>query len=125
MTIAPEREGAIEAIERFRAAGAVVAIGHSDATEEEYSAGRAAGITHATHLFNAMMAKPGPPSRASAGVKAVGIEELILGDEGVSADIMCDSKAAHVHPSLLSIALAVNLLLTLLHNRWPRSPIAA
>lgn len=104
VTLAPERRGAIEAIECFRTAGAIVAIGHSDATEQEYLAGRAAGITHATHLFNTMATRPGPRSETSAGTKAVGIEELILGDPEMSADIVCDSNAAHVHPSLLKIA---------------------
>jgi N-acetylglucosamine-6-phosphate deacetylase len=104
VTIAPERRGAVAAIRAFRAAGAVVSIGHSDATESEYRAGRAAGITHATHLFNAMPPRVWPTSQTFAGVKTVGIEELILGDEGVTADILCDATAAHVHPALLQAA---------------------
>jgi N-acetylglucosamine-6-phosphate deacetylase len=105
VTIAPERRGAIQAIQAFRKAGATVSIGHSDATEREYLAGRKAGITHATHLFNAMPPRLWPTTQTYAGVKMVGVEELILADEGVSADILCDATAAHVHPSLLKMAL--------------------
>lgn len=105
VTIAPERRGAIEAIQAFRAAGATVAIGHSDAAEAEYRAGRAAGITHATHLFNAMPPRLWPTRATYGGTKVVGVEELILADDGVSADILCDATAAHVHPSLLKVAL--------------------
>ncbi|MSU69478.1 MAG: N-acetylglucosamine-6-phosphate deacetylase [Opitutaceae bacterium] len=104
VTIAPERRGALEAIAAFRAAGAVVSIGHSDATEPEYVAGRAAGITHATHLFNAMPPQRWPTRETYRGTKAVGIEELILADDGVSADLVCDAVAAHVHPSLVKLA---------------------
>ncbi len=54
ITIAPELPGALEAIERLTAAGVVVALGHSDATAAEAVAGRQAGATAVTHLFNAM-----------------------------------------------------------------------
>jgi N-acetylglucosamine-6-phosphate deacetylase len=105
VTIAPERRGAVGAIKAFRKAGATVSIGHSDATDAEYLAGRAAGITHATHLFNAMPARTWQSAATKyMGVKTVGIEELILADDGVSADILCDATAAHVHPSLLKLA---------------------
>src|SRR5204862_3351498 len=40
-----------------------------------------------------------------SGKKTVGIEELILGDDELSADILCDATSAHVHPSLLKMAL--------------------
>src|ERR1051326_1926946 len=105
VTIAPERPGAVEAIRAFRATGATVSIGHSDATELEYLAGRAAGITHATHLFNAMPPRLWPTTQTYVGKKVIGVEELILADDGVSADILCDATSAHVHPSLLKMAL--------------------
>jgi len=105
VTIAPERKGALAAIRAFRAAGATVSIGHSDATEPEYLAGRAAGITHATHLFNAMPPRVWPTRPTYLGTKTVGIEELILADDDVSADIMADATAAHVQPTLLKLAL--------------------
>ncbi len=106
VTIAPERPNAVQAIEAFRKAGALVSIGHSDADEAEYQRGRAAGVGHATHIFNAMPPKSWLTSQTYFGAKPIGVEELILADDGVSADIMCDSTCAHVHASMLKIAIA-------------------
>jgi N-acetylglucosamine-6-phosphate deacetylase len=54
MTLAPEREGALELIDILNARGVVASCGHSDATAEQ--AGRAfdRGAATVTHLFNAM-----------------------------------------------------------------------
>ncbi len=64
VTLAPEREGALEAIRRIVGAGVVAAIGHTEATYEQTRAGVEAGATVATHLFNAMRPihhrEPGP-----------------------------------------------------------------
>ena len=54
VTIAPERDGALDAVRQLVAAGVVAAIGHTDATYEQTSAAVAAGATLATHLGNAM-----------------------------------------------------------------------
>ena len=54
VTLAPELPGALDVIRSLRASGVVVAAGHTDATEDEFVAGVAAGITAVTHLFNAM-----------------------------------------------------------------------
>ena len=106
VTIAPERRGAIEAIETFRGSGALVSIGHSDANEDEYRMGRSAGVGHATHIFNAMPPRNWMTPQNYQGKKPIGVEELILADDGVSADIMCDATCAHVHASMLKIAIA-------------------
>lgn len=53
VTLAPEREGALDAVRRFVAAGVRVSVGHSDATEEQTRAAADAGATQVTHLFNA------------------------------------------------------------------------
>ena len=64
VTIAPEREGALEAIERLVAAGVVVAVGHTEASYAQTRSAIDAGATVATHLFNAMRPinhrEPGP-----------------------------------------------------------------
>lgn len=54
MTIAPEREGALETIRWMAKHGIAASIGHTDATFEETMRGIEAGASHATHLFNAM-----------------------------------------------------------------------
>ena len=53
VTLAPE-QNAPEHISRLKAAGIVVSIGHTNATYAEARQGFEAGITFATHLFNAM-----------------------------------------------------------------------
>jgi N-acetylglucosamine-6-phosphate deacetylase len=53
VTLAPEVAGA-EVIAKLAAAGIVVSAGHSNATLKEAKLGFRAGITFATHLFNAM-----------------------------------------------------------------------
>ncbi len=53
VTLAPERAGAIAAIERFVGAGVRVSIGHSDATDAQVATAADAGASLVTHLFNA------------------------------------------------------------------------
>jgi N-acetylglucosamine-6-phosphate deacetylase len=64
VTLAPERTGALDAIHRIVDAGAVAAVGHTEATYEQTRAAVDAGATVATHLFNAMRPihhrEPGP-----------------------------------------------------------------
>ncbi|MCX2929418.1 N-acetylglucosamine-6-phosphate deacetylase [Mycobacterium sp. CVI_P3] len=64
VTLAPERAGALLAIEQIIDAGAVAAVGHTEATYEQTRAAIAAGATVGTHLFNAMRPihhrEPGP-----------------------------------------------------------------
>ena len=64
VTLAPERAGALEAIRQIVDAGAVAAVGHTEATYSQTGAAIAAGATVATHLFNAMRPihhrEPGP-----------------------------------------------------------------
>lgn len=54
VTLAPERDGAIPLIKYLRENGVVASMGHSHATYEQAIAGMKAGVTHVTHLFNAM-----------------------------------------------------------------------
>jgi N-acetylglucosamine-6-phosphate deacetylase len=64
VTLAPERPGGVAAIERIVGAGAVAAVGHTEATYEQTRAAISAGATVGTHLFNAMRPihhrEPGP-----------------------------------------------------------------
>lgn len=54
VTLAPELDGALDAIRGLRAAGMVVSSGHSNATFEQALAGFQAGSNWGTHLYNAM-----------------------------------------------------------------------
>jgi N-acetylglucosamine-6-phosphate deacetylase len=53
LTLAPERDGAIDATRRLTAAGVRVAVGHTDADEHTVRAAADAGATIVTHLYNA------------------------------------------------------------------------
>jgi len=54
VTLAPERQGALELISWLRQQGIHSSLGHTDASYEQTAAAVEAGATHATHLFNAM-----------------------------------------------------------------------
>ncbi|MEK4196633.1 N-acetylglucosamine-6-phosphate deacetylase [Paenibacillus sp. FSL L8-0323] len=92
VTLAPEREGALEAILWLRKHGITAALGHTDASFEEVIAAADAGLNQAVHMFNAMTPlhhrKPG-----AAGA--------ILFDKRIRAEIIADG--IHVHPAAISI----------------------
>ncbi len=96
MTIAPELPGADEVIGRLVGCGIVASFGHSAATYEQTLAGFDAGISHVTHLFNAMSAihhrSPGPLT-------------AIFENEQVSAQLICDG--VHIHPALVKLAFGI------------------
>lgn len=92
VTLAPELPGALDAIARLAAAGIVVSVGHSAATEEEARAGFGAGARMATHLFNAM---------SPLGHRAPGVPGAVLTAPGVTAGLIADG--VHVAPTLLEI----------------------
>lgn len=93
ITIAPELPGAMEAIDVLVEAGVVVAVGHTNATEEQ--AGRAfdAGARVLTHAFNAM---PGIHHRAPGPIVAA------MDDPRVTLELILDGF--HVHPDVAHLA---------------------
>ncbi|GAA4564477.1 N-acetylglucosamine-6-phosphate deacetylase [Micromonospora coerulea] len=64
VTLAPERDGALDAIKLLVSHRVVAAVGHTDATWEQTRAAVAAGASVGTHLFNGMRPmhhrEPGP-----------------------------------------------------------------
>jgi N-acetylglucosamine-6-phosphate deacetylase len=64
VTLAPELDGGLAAVERLTAAGVIAALGHSDATYAVAKQALDAGVRVGTHLFNAMRPlhhrEPGP-----------------------------------------------------------------
>jgi N-acetylglucosamine-6-phosphate deacetylase len=53
VTLAPERNGALDAIRTLTEAGVLVSVGHSDATADQVEAAADAGARMVTHIFNA------------------------------------------------------------------------
>ncbi len=81
ITIAPERENAIDATKMAVSCGVNVSVGHTDATYEQTVLAIDAGASRATHLFNAMR----PLSHRESGVLGAA-----LTDERVNCEMICD-----------------------------------
>ncbi len=95
ITLAPEMEGHKAFIEelRTRYRHIVIAAGHSDACYDEAREAFKAGVSHVTHLFNAMR----PYHHREPGLIGA-----LFDDVQVSADIIAD--LVHTHPHHLRLA---------------------
>jgi N-acetylglucosamine-6-phosphate deacetylase len=93
ITIAPELEGAVNAVRQLVDNNVIAAIGHTDATEAQVRPAVDAGASVATHLFNGMRPlhhrEPGP----------IG---ALLDDERVTVELICD--LVHLHPTAVRLA---------------------
>lgn len=95
MTIAPERENALDVIRRGAACGVRMSIGHTNATYEEACAGIAAGATGSTHTFNGMR---------SLMHRDPGVLGAVLTDPNVICEAICDM--VHLSPATVKLILA-------------------
>lgn len=93
MTIAPELPGSLEIIRSLVDSGIVAAFAHSNATYEQTLAGFDAGISHVTHLFNAM---------APCHHRAPGPLIAIFQSDHITAQLITDG--VHIHPAVLRFA---------------------
>lgn len=94
ITIAPEIEGALEFIKKIKTeTNIVLSMGHSAASYEEAREGIHCGISHVTHMFNAMTGL----HHRNPGVVGAALNH----------DITCEMIAdtIHIHPSLFSMLL--------------------
>ena len=93
VTLAPELEGAVDAVRLLVDQGVLAAIGHTDGTEAQIRPAVEAGATVATHLFNGMRPlhhrEPGP----------IG---ALLDDERVTVELICD--LVHLAPTTVRLA---------------------
>lgn len=93
--IAPELPGAAEFVEKAKAL-CTVSIAHTDCSYDEAKAAIDAGVTHLTHLYNAMP----PISHRNPGVIPAAVE-----NGNVRAEIICDGY--HIHPSAVRLAFTM------------------
>lgn len=93
--IAPELPGALDFIEKAKDV-CTVSIAHTECSYDEAKAAIDAGITHLTHLFNAM---PGIHHR-NPGVIPAAAES-----KRVRAELICDGL--HIHPSVIRLAFSM------------------
>jgi len=95
VTLAPELPGGLDAVRRVAGAGALAAVGHTDADHATTCAAIEAGARVATHLFNAM-----PPVHH----RAPGPVIALLGDPRVTVEVIADG--VHQHPAVTAAVLA-------------------
>ncbi|MEM8904044.1 MAG: N-acetylglucosamine-6-phosphate deacetylase [Actinomycetota bacterium] len=91
VTLAPELPGALDVIRALVDRGVVVSGGHSDATVEEAEAAIDAGMSHLTHLFNAMA----PITHRAPGIAGVGLARA-----DVTVGLVVDGL--HLHPTTVA-----------------------
>jgi len=97
LTIAPERQGALDIIAHLSQRGVLVAGGHSDALYEQVCLAMRAGMRHITHLWSGMstVRRIGPKRHS-------GMLEAALVEEGLTGEIIADGY--HLPTSLMKIA---------------------
>jgi N-acetylglucosamine-6-phosphate deacetylase len=94
VTLAPEREGAIEATKRLSGAGVLVSVGHSDALAEQVAAAAEAGARMVTHVFNA---------QRGLHHREPGVAGQALADTRLACGLIADLH--HVHPAICRVVM--------------------
>ncbi len=94
LTLAPEREGAIEATKRLAGAGVLVSVGHSDALAEQVAAAAEAGARMVTHVFNA---------QRGLHHREPGVAGQALADARLACGLIADLH--HVHPAICRVVM--------------------
>jgi N-acetylglucosamine-6-phosphate deacetylase len=94
ITLAPELDGGLEAVRRVVGAGALAAVGHTDAGYDVTLAAVDAGASIATHIYNAMPSlhhrRPGPVA-------------ALLQDPRVTVELINDG--VHLHHAIVTMTL--------------------
>jgi len=93
MTIAPELPDCDQIIKRLIDSSVIASFGHSSATYEQTIDGFNAGVSHITHLFNAM---PSLHHRAPGPLAA------IFQTKHITAQLIPDG--VHIHPAVVKLA---------------------
>lgn len=96
ITIAPELNGAFDAIEKFSARGVSVSGGHSDAWDEEARTAFERGMHSVTHTFNCMSS-----ARQRSSHRVAGLLEFALSEPRINCELIADGH--HVSPTLMKL----------------------
>jgi N-acetylglucosamine-6-phosphate deacetylase len=94
MTVAPEVQGVATLIPELTRRGIVASFGHSDATYVQTRRGLKKGITHVTHICNAM---PSLHHRAPGPLAAIAEHE--------QCTIQLIADGIHIHPSVVRLLI--------------------
>jgi N-acetylglucosamine-6-phosphate deacetylase len=93
VTLAPELPGALDVVRRLVDLGVVVCAGHTSATPAELAAAADAGVTGATHLYNAM---------GTFGSRDPGAVGALLANPTLICGLIVDG--VHVDPLMVTVA---------------------
>jgi N-acetylglucosamine-6-phosphate deacetylase len=96
ITVAPELQGALEAIENFYTHGISISGGHSDAWDDEAREGFARGMRSATHTFNCMSS-----ARRRGIYRVGGLLEFALSEPRIGCELIADGR--HVSATLMKM----------------------
>lgn len=94
ITMAPEKEGALDFIKVLSSKGITVSLGHTDATAEIVHAAAQQGASHVTHTFNAQS----PLNHRKPGVPGAAMVDPLLSCEVISDGI-------HLHPDIVRMLM--------------------
>ncbi len=94
MTVAPELTGIEELAAYAKEKKFILQAGHTDATYEQMKSASALGITHVTHLFNAMRAM----NHREPGAAGAALNEDIF-----SVEVIADGR--HISPVIMNMVL--------------------
>ena len=94
VTIAPEMLGAIDFIHWLHKQGIIVSVGHSNATYKQVQEGIQAGLSHVTHIFNAMR---------GLHHREPGVVGAALSSPKLAVEIIADG--IHLHPVVIKILI--------------------
>lgn len=97
VTLAPEREGALELVRELARRGVLVSAGHSDALYAQVCDAMRAGLRHVTHLWSSMSTVRRIGPKRYSGVLEAGLVE-----DGLTAEMIADGY--HLPSSLMRIA---------------------
>lgn len=95
LSMAPEVGNNVSFIKVLRESGIIISIGHSDATYQQALESFKEGISHATHLFNAM---------SGYHHREPGVAGAVLDSSEVTAEVIADG--IHLHPSAIRLVIA-------------------
>lgn len=92
VSMAPELEGVLGAVDFLKGHGITVSAGHSNAKFDEMNAAIEHGVTEATHIYNGMR---------SFNHREPGIIGASLTDNRVHCEMICDG--IHIHPAAMKM----------------------
>ncbi|MCC3146009.1 N-acetylglucosamine-6-phosphate deacetylase [Halanaerobium sp. Z-7514] len=95
MTLAVEKEGALEVIEKIHQRGIISSLGHSDAEYEEVMEAQNHGLSLITHLYNAMSGL----HHRQAGIVGAAL------NSNISCEIIADG--IHIDPAVIELTAKI------------------